>query len=80
MLSNFLHVDTMRATEQYDGWNFKLHTAITTDTRRIYVDGLCQALQSAFKKMDKNNDERISFDEQISYQQAQKELLSFCLI
>ncbi len=35
--------------------------------------GPVKSLQSAFIKMDKNNDERISFDEQISYQQAQKE-------
>ena len=32
-----------------------------------------ESLQSAFKKMDKNHDERISFEEQISYRQAQKE-------
>ena len=35
--------------------------------------GSAKSLQSAFKKVDKNNDERISFDEQISFQQAQKE-------
>ena len=81
MFSSFLHADTMRAQPSNMTAEILSSPPPLPPIPEEYMPmGSPKSLQSAFKKMDKNNDERISFDEKISYQQAQKELLSFCLI
>ena len=74
MLSSFLHADTIRAQPSNDTAEILSSPPPLPPIPEEYMPmRSSQSLQSAFKKMDKNNDERISFDEQISYQQAQKE-------
>ncbi len=71
LFSSFLHADTQPSNGAIEVLSSP--PPLPPIPEEYLLMGSAKSLQSAFKKMDKNNDDRISFDEQISYQQAQKE-------
>ena len=70
ILAVSLHADSM---SEKTTSNDPVSTSPSAPVPEFIPTGSAESLQSVFKKMDKNHDQRISFEEQMSYQQKQKE-------